>query len=213
MYRLINENLPELFNSIDQHKIIDPYCELVRAVRDMGVPLGVRFKQIYRKYWAMNAARLGEPFDDGYFARLDKCRKGPRIDVHGAAMELISLSATNLRPSVQFSFATKLVHMVHSDRPIYDRNIRSFLFLPSVETLNDPKAKLLRLMAHHDALIEEYRSVLQKGQLKAAIDDLRAKFKLAPSDYSDTKAIDTLIWSFVTFIRRHPLGKRALSYS
>jgi hypothetical protein len=49
--------------------------------------------QIYRKYWAMNAARLSKQFDIEYFALLDKCRKGRKIDVHEAATELTRLTS------------------------------------------------------------------------------------------------------------------------
>jgi hypothetical protein len=212
VYRLINENLAELLDSIDPVKIIDPYVDMRKAVRNRSAPLDAHFKETYRKYWAMNAAHLSTQFDRKYFELLEQCRNGPKLGVPEAAAELVDFAAQSERPSVQFSFATKLVHMVKPATPVYDSNIRTFFFLRSVGTIKDPAEKLERLIADHRALAAEYDRILEHGLLTGAIEQLRAKFKLKTSVYSNTKAIDTLIWSFVSFMRRRPLGKRPVTY-
>ena len=119
-------------------------------------------------------------------------------------MELVARSLLDIpinakeRKALQFSFASKLVHMLNPRLPVYDRMVEAFHFLPR-SYMGTPERKLQNLLRSYEFLIEEYGRVLKHGLLAPAIDAFRQRFGVE-TDYSDEKIIDTLIWKFVPFL-------------
>jgi len=76
--------------------------------------------------------------------------------------------------------------------------VESFCFLPRSFT-GTPEKKLANLLRSYRFLVREYDRILREGLLAPAIDAMRGHFQL-PTEYSDQKMIDTLIWKFVPFV-------------
>jgi hypothetical protein len=201
MYNLINKHIDKILDAIDSTRDISPYIRLVQQLNVVDVSTHAEFQQVYRKYWQLNAARLSENFCQSYFALLESLKGAHDIDIKTVAQQLLEIPTHgDGRHSLQFSFASKLVHMVDHRLPIYDSMVESFYFLPTASISEDTEAKLQRLMASYGFLRIEYDRVLQNGLLSHAIELFRHRLRLG-AEYSDNKIIDTLIWRFVGFMR------------
>src|SRR5471030_116478 len=199
MYDRINCNITRLLGTVDRSDI-DEYVWMIRELHNYDVSQHREFQQRYCSYWALNGAGLGQPFRSAYFSRLEQAKCSPEQ----ATVERITwtLYETPInakeKKALQFSFASKLVHMVNPSLPVYDRMVESFYFLPRSYT-GTPEKKLANLLRSYGFLVSEYDRILREGLLAPAIDELRGHFQL-PTDYSDHKIIDTLIWKFVPFL-------------
>jgi len=114
------------------------------------------------------------------------------------------------RRALQFSFASKLVHMVDPRRPVYDQMVEAFYFLPR-SYLGHPEKKIANLLRSYQFLADEYDRVLREGLFTPSIDHFRGRFELPPV-YTDEKIIDTLIWKFVPFLEKGALRDATVAY-
>ena len=202
MYKLINRHIGQLLDVIDPGIDIQPYVLLVRQLNRVDVSRDLEYQRKYRRYWQLNAARLCEPFCQSYFALLEGLKRRARgATVGTVAQQLLQVPChNNGQRALQFSFASKLVHMLNPQLPVWDSMVESYYFLPKGSTIETTEQKLQRLLASYDFLCVEYNRILQQGALLPAIRQFRQRYRLG-SEYSDIKVIDTLIWKFVGFLR------------
>jgi hypothetical protein len=142
---------------------------------------------------------LGQAFRSAYFTLLEKEKRStasPAVDK--VARALYEIPVAKERKALQFSFASKLAHMVNPRLPIYDRAVEAFYFLPRSYS-GTPEERLQNLMLSYRFLIDEYERVLRDGLLDPALQAFRRHFGVS-ADYSDEKVIDTLIWKFVPLL-------------
>jgi len=96
--------------------------------------------------------------------------------------------------------------------PVYDKMIADFYFLPSGPGKEENKDKLNRLLISYEFLVGEYSRILKNNFLGHCIERFRKKFSLG-SEYSDIKVIDTIIWKFVSMLRRGAVRDKNVVYS
>lgn len=211
MYDLINCNINRLLETVDRSDL-DPYVWMIRELHNRDVSQHQEFQQQYSSYWALNGAGLGQRFRGAYFSLLEQAKCSPEhATVEGITRKLyeVPINAKEQK-ALQFSFASKLVHMVNPRLPVYDRMVESFYFLPRSYT-GTPEKKLANLMRSYQFLVNEYDRVLREGLLFPAINELRRRFQL-PADYSDRKMIDTLIWKVVPFLESGAIRDGSVVY-
>ena len=202
MYTIINQNIEALLDSINPQADIDPYIWLFGALPNRNVAQDQEFQRVYRRYWQLNPARLSEDYLAAYFGHLEQLKGQPEhVTVEAVARHLLPIPTHgNGRQSLQFSFASKLVHMLNPEQPVYDSMVQSFYFLPSGGANETTEQKIARLLASYEFLYAEYGRVLQQGLLNQAIQQFRERFNVNAT-YTDRKIIDTLIWKFVGFLK------------
>ncbi len=200
MYQLINSNAAAVIRALGRIGDIREYLQLRRDLVANGAGmLSTSFQRTYRKYWRMNAARLPPSFYDLYLSLLAECQANGVADVERATL-LIS-DATGANHGLQFSFATKLAHMVDPRIPVFDSFVAAFYFFtpPSSARLFDERLPVL--LAFHRFLQDEYARVLDRGLLAPALGQLREDKKLDTS-VPDERLIDWLLWGWVSLLRR-----------
>ncbi len=203
MYTLIKQNIEALLAAINRQDDIQPYVWLLETLPNVDIAEHAEFQRVYRRYWQLNPARLSPEYLAAYFAYLEQLKRQPieEVTVETAARHFLTVPThRNGRQSLQFSFASKLVHMLRTEQPVYDSMVESFSFLPSGGAKKTTEQKLARLLVSHTFLYHEYERVLQRGLLAAAIARFREHFQVNEG-YSDRKVIDTLIWKFVGFLK------------
>ncbi|MDZ7652859.1 MAG: hypothetical protein U5L03_10065 [Burkholderiaceae bacterium] len=214
MYALINENARLILDSIAVDDDIQPYIWLLKRLQVTNVAGDAEFQAKYRRYWQMNQARLSPDYLSAYFRHLQRIKHfpGPHDPV-SIAQRLHSIPTQRSgRLSLQFSFASKLVHMVSPRRPVYDSRVERFYFLPALSA-NEPLAeKLGRFEASYGFLEREYGRVLQAGLLEPAIRAFRRRFNVG-KDYTDIKIVDTLIWKYTDLLLAGAIRDGAVSYA
>ncbi len=105
----------------------------------------------------------------------------------------------NGRQSLQCSFATKLLHMVNPNAPIYDSLVAAFYFFQEPGRNKPLGQRIAAYVAFHTFLAEEYRRILANGLLAASIQAFRQQFN--PQHFTDEKVIDSLLWTYVALLR------------
>ena len=164
-------------------------------------------------YWALNGAGLGQRFRGAYYSLLEQSKHStgqPSIENITRTLYEIPINAKEEK-ALQFSFASKLAHMIDPSLPVYDRMVETFYFLPRSYS-GAPEKKLANLLRSHRFLVIEFERVLKDGLLSPAVSEARRRFQL-PADYSDQKIIDTLIWKFVPFLEKGAVRDGSVQFS
>jgi hypothetical protein len=211
VYDLINSNITKLVGTVNRSDV-DPFIWMTRALHSCDVSQDREFQQEYCSYWALNGAGLGQPFRRAYFSLLEQAKCAPeQASVEGITRTLYEIPINaKVEKALQFSFASKLVHMINPGLPVYDRMVESFYFLPR-SYAGTAEKKLANLLRSYRFFVSEYDRILREGLLASAIEELRRRFQL-PTDYSDQKIIDTLIWKFVPFLESGALRDGSVVY-
>ena len=210
MYTLINRSIRCLLGEMDREQEVRPYVWLSRNLCNRNVSTDEAYQREYSSYWGLNGAGLGKEFRDAYFCKLEELKRDSKADektVEAVARHLWEVPINRSgRCSLQFSFASKLVHMVNPNLPLYDSRVEDFYFLPPTS------AKLEAKMESYRFLVEEYNRVLTDGILSSSIQKFRERFHPDSACYSDIKVIDTLIWKFAAVLRNGATQDRVVVY-
>jgi hypothetical protein len=199
MYRLINRNADEIIKWILPDKF---YEELLVGVTAEAIQ-SQAYQLKFRKYWGMNAAQLSAGFHQTYFARLAEALKTP-MTIEPLAATLYEASVRkDGRKSIQFSFATKLLHMANPSLPIYDSYVAQFYFFEP-PFYGEFAERLPRMVGFYRFLVDEYARILKHALLAEAIGEFR-RADIADC-WTDERIIDYLIWGAVKLLREQKLS-------
>jgi hypothetical protein len=212
MYDLINQSAQTVVDTIPTEHV----TEYEWLIQNMAQATAPDYQKRYRRYWAMNAAQLSPAFYSAYFGALNAAVGQPPTlssvaqTLHGAS------SRKNGQKSLQFSFATKLLHMTNPRLPIYDSQVAAFYFFqePEIKDPDDPKDLRRRIsvfIRFHRFLRREHKRVLQHNLLATSIQEFR--LRLNPQRFTDEKIVDSLIWAFVGLLWKGALPKGQIVYS
>jgi hypothetical protein len=211
MYDLINYYAGTVVGTIPSDHITE-YEWLVQNPSKATQP---DYQNRYRRFWAMNAARLSPTFYAAYFGALNATTT--QSTTLGSLAQTLHAASTNSkgRQSLQFSFATKLLHITNPYLPIYDSQVAAFYFFqePDIKDPKNPQDLQRRINAFvtfHDFLKQEYARVLQNNLLATAIQEFRVRFN--PQHFTDEKVVDSLIWAFVGLLWKGALRKARIVY-
>lgn len=206
MYQLIEKNCTAIISSIPRSHVTK-YDWLMHNAALSGSPA---FQTRYKNFWRLNAARLSPDYCQTYFAELRSAQLNTTSPDKVAARLFATPTHRNGRQSLQFSFATKLVHTADPTTPIYDSLIAAFYFFqePS-QKLSLPK-RIAHLTAFQKFLVQEYQRILSKKLLARSISSFRKHFKA--QNFTDQKVIDSLLWSFVGLLKRGEIVNRQITY-
>jgi len=149
------------------------------------------FKETYKSFYVMRTAGLSQQHFDKYFELLD----GQVNNLERILNELYEIKTLKQQNSLQFSFATKLLHTANNNLPIYDNQVKKTLGLPDTYNALDSRYKKTRaLLACYENLKMIYRQLLEKAPLKKLIEDIRNKFGWTTDQISDVKILDFILW-------------------
>lgn len=199
MYRLINHNAAAVIKALDRIGDLNEYLRLrAKLVSDRDATSDAAFRRSYRRYWRMNAARLPESFYSRYFKVLAQCQRRRHADV--ATVARTTSDAVGANHGLQFSFATKLAHMVDPHVPVFDSFVANFYFYAAPSSDRPFEDRLASLLEFHSFLSREYARVIRLRLLAPAIDQLRSECELE-SSVPDERVVDWLIWAWVSLLR------------
>jgi hypothetical protein len=206
MYDLINQFAQTVVGSISLDHVTD-YEWLVQNVGQATAP---DYQKRYRRFWAMNVAQLSPAFYTTYFGTLSAAAS--HVPTLGSVAQTLHDASARQKgqKSLQFSFATKLMHMTNRHLPIYDSQVTGFYFFQEPSRKLALKERINGFVALHDFLIGEYARVLNGRLLATAIQEFR--LRLNPQHFTDEKIIDSLIWAFVGLLKKGALPAGRIAY-
>jgi hypothetical protein len=206
MYTLINKNAARIVGEIPRQHVTD-YEWLLTHQNEAKPP---EYQRNFRKFWAMNAAQLGTDFYTVFFDLLGTvAERKPSLNQVCYSLYECS-SRRDGRKSLQFSFATKLLHMGNPWLPIYDSQVADFYFLVAPDSKKTLQQRIGEFVIFHEFLIREYKRILEQGLLQAAIGEFRNK--LRPQNFTDEKVVDSLIWKTVDLFKKGALAEERIAY-
>lgn len=195
MYEFINNHINPILDSISEKHISD-YEWLMKNKHH----LGYNFKRRYKSFWQLNAALLSDEFCDEYFVELQNSLKEGSVDLRRITKNFYDIPSNKKKVNkLQFSFCTKLCHVVNPCLPIYDAMVRDFYYF------KEPNRKLLlgirieEFIYFYDFLIGEYNRIINEKLLENSIWAFYERFNA--QNFTTQKVIDSLIWAFIRFIR------------
>ena len=149
------------------------------------------FKETYKSFYVMRTAGLSQAHFDKYFELLDRREKNLETILN----ELYEIKTLKNQNSMQFSFATKLLHTLDNNLPIYDNQVKKTLGLLDPYNVQDtPYKKKKKLLAYYENLKVIYRQLLEEARIKKLIDDIRKYFGWTASQINDVKILDFILW-------------------
>ena len=179
MYRLINQNREAIIADLSRINDVAQYLQLREDMRSgrVNVESDSEFQRRYRTYWRMNVARLGTSFYAKYFQLLARCQQHGSPDI-GAIVRDLAADEHGEKQWLQFSFATKLAHMVDPRTPVYDSFVAAFYFYAAPTNELPFSERLSALLTFHSFLQREYKRIIHHGLLNDAIQAFRARFQI-----------------------------------
>jgi len=202
MYQLIESNKNEVIQSIPPYHI-DEYLYLLDVNKHYS---DESYQKRYRIFFRMNAARLPSEFYYKYFTLLDELKSNGTQSL----AQVITDIQVDSKPTIQASFASKMLHIVNPSIPIYDSLVREFYFYPRPMNKNQ-EDRIKSIVDFHVFLKTEYQRIIDQGLLK---ESLTAYDKVLDGrSITDVKKIDTLIWAFMKVMRSDHPSRREVMYS
>lgn len=201
MYRLMTDCCDELLAELCRISDVRRYVALRDQMRTVDVSTDLEFQNAYRDYWRMSLSRHGTYFYSQYFRRMQALRQSDSKPTAEDLRTLSLLSDRPDRPSLQFSFATKLLTTLDPREPVYDTHVTSFYFFIPPASDRPLEARLAGLLDFYDFLRGEYARVLSHGLLEVPIRRFRQEVADDPS-LADERVVDLLIWGFTSLMRR-----------
>ena len=188
MYAIINANAAFIAGSIPV-RFINRYNSLRSSLSTTNVSTALTYQKSYRGFWKLRFPHVG--YCTAYFTHLEREKNNPLISPYAVCVAL-----THVSIGLQFSFATKFVHMANPHTPVYDEMVRQFYCLPKAPSKSPYMNKLAHYMTSYNFLIAEYQRIITNHLLDPAIAAFRRRFPSAAT-HTDERVIDWLVWQFV----------------
>lgn len=187
----IEEKKVDIINRLNAESIV-VYQFLQKEFSKGDITNNPLFQFVFRSYYRLDNAGLSNEFKAEYFKIMEEYRHLKNIDIDVIVNRLYKFKRAKGDNSVQFSFATKLIHTIDHNYPIYDSEVaRVFGF--STYYLKDKARKLERFIKWHNYIKETYHEILSKKTLEHTMQLFDEKYP--NNDLSNTMKIDFIFWT------------------
>jgi hypothetical protein len=185
-YAEINTNIGLILPSIEPAHVTE-YDWLVGNIHHAADGF---YQRRYKRYWGLNDGGLSKGYYKQYFRHLRQSTNSVPV-LSTLVEQLYQVPTRKDSYALQFSFCTKLCHMIDRNLPIYDSNIMKFYDFTLLASKISVPQQIRRLVEFHQYLVTEYNRVLELGLLRSSIEAFRQYFH--PQHFTDVKVIDSLI--------------------
>jgi hypothetical protein len=194
----INQNI-EKFSRVERIELWNSLRESVPVylfLRDRHLQGDVSsnhvFQFVFRSFYRLDNAGLSPEQKTKYFELLSKSQ----TELKTILLALYDLETLKEQNSIQLSFATKLIHTINNDQPIYDKYVSSFTGI-KYYTRKDIDYKLAKAQEKYEELCTVYKEMfLPNETVLALVSDFRDEFGVEEDIISNVKVIDFLIWAY-----------------
>lgn len=177
-----------IFKKIDKKSNLDDYFYL-KVEYEKGNVKSEKFQKRYKKFYNMYVFGFTDEFYEKYFEFMDS----GVTDLKKILKSLSKIKDKNGKKSVQLAFASKLIHTIDSEMPLYNSTV-SNLFDLSIPK-GDIEKKINSSLKIYDELKSYHGSLAGKDQIKRSIIEFRKRNDFKEGVLSDAKIIDLFIKS------------------
>ncbi|MBE7084984.1 MAG: hypothetical protein E7368_02890 [Clostridiales bacterium] len=182
MYKIISIDIKQVFADDDKKRGVQKYAEILQMFPNVNVKTDKVFQKKFNGFYRV---RRNADWQKVYYSIMEKS-KGKDVAFADVLWEIY-----NATGRVEASFASKLVHTLNNDMPIWDKFVLQNLD-KKMPILQGEK-KLLKAIEIYDEIIAWYKEALLQKEVQKKILEFDAVFPQY-SWFSNTKKIDFLLW-------------------
>ncbi len=186
----VYERWDEIISNINSESI-DVYLWLGNEYNKGNVKNNLVFQFVFRSYYGLDSAGLTDEQKKCFFELLaDK-----EVSLEKILEELYELPTLRKKNknTIQFSFATKLLHTINNNKPIFDAKVSAVIH--KNKRGNDRESKIKSCLEIYNFLKNLYSDLLNNEKIKKLISKFRSKFDVTENQMTDIKILDFIIWS------------------
>lgn len=188
----IEEKKVDIINRLNAESIV-VYQFLQKEFSKGDITNNPLFQFVFRSYYRLDNAGLSNEFKAEYFKIMEEYRHLKNIDIDVIVNRLYKFKRAKGDNSVQFSFATKLIHTIDHNYPIYDSEVARVFGFPTSYYIKDKDRRLERFIKWHKHIEKTYHEILSEKLLEQTIQLFDTKF--LKNDLSNTMKIDFIFWT------------------
>jgi len=179
----------KILSNITQESV-DVYLFLKKEYKKGNIKNNTLFQFVFRSYYRLDNAGLSDKLKVRYFELMAEGKN----NLEDIILELYEFKNSKKQKTIQFSFATKLLHTLDNSKPIFDAEV-SRVFHKSRQGENKNE-KIKSCLDIYKFLESMYSDLLKDEKIKKIILKFRAEFNVKDkNEVSDTKVLDFIIWS------------------
>ena len=200
---LIKVNKGQIFRElVKDKKSFELYVKIREGFKVGEIVNNEAFQKTYKIFY-----RLGRNFGDRlrkkYFQLLQEQEK----DIKKVLVELSRITGANNKNSVWLSFASKLIHTVDNEKPIYDSMVAEALHL-RVRYIKDINKRIENSLETYNSLKKRIPEILEDQEIETMVDDFKRRLGL---DISDVKMLDFMLWKLGGILKRRKSKRQLVS--
>lgn len=154
--------------------------------------LDALFEKKFKQFYRMNTAGLTQKHFEVYFEFLRNKEKNLKTILK----KLYNIKTLSGRNSLQFSFATKLLHTLDTSLPIYDKHVGLFFSIPTPnDTTLSLADRLEKRFEMFNKLSKDFANLLSDKQIYSKVKNCRKEFDWSGAMISDAKVLDFMLWA------------------
>lgn len=184
----INDNRSTIIRRIPQESI-DVYLWLKKEYARKNILQNKVFQFVLRSYYGLDNAGLSLMQKTKFF----KLMVDENTNLKEILNEFYKLPRLGGQNTIQFSFATKLIHTIDNTKPIFDANIAAATRKRVIGYNMEEKIKSCESI--YLFLQDLYKEILKKDKTKEIISDFQKSFNLKPKEITNEKILDFFMWS------------------
>ncbi len=159
------------------------------------------FQFLFRNFYRMDNAGLGDTFKTAFFDAFQLYRQGiSASDIATLVNRLRQIETLRVERSLQFSFATKMAATINPKLPIYDAFVADlFDFSPAYHVRHFDK-RLQRFTSFYTHLIHTIDAATQREALRSLVSAIGARLDVW-TEIGWVKQIDFIFWTAGKILR------------
>lgn len=151
------------------------------------------FQYVFKSWWGIARAGWSDEMKKRFFELLSE----KQLDLKTILSELYEIPTLRGANTIQFAFATKLLHTIDNDNPIFDKMVGKIIGMEVMKAgKGDENERINSCIEIQNYLKELYNRLKTDEKIKQVILKFRLKFKKVHSEkITDIKILDFIIWS------------------
>lgn len=187
----IESNAHTILKGLDESIAVYNFLQ-TRFQQKEDVTKDLLFQFVFRSFYRLDNAGLGDPFKTRYFELMQEFRDPSSFDFASVLCPLYHIKTLRDKKSFQFSFATKMLSTIDPKRPVYDQEVaKMFGYRPLPGGAFEDKLKIYLDRYRH--IEDSYSQILSDKLLPGTFSAFDKKFH--QHGLSDVKRLDFIFWA------------------
>ena len=179
-------------------KSFELYDKIQKGFKKGNIIENEVFQKTYKRFYRLGR-NFGDKLSERYFELLQEKEK----DIEKVLIELAKIPGSNNKFSVWLSFASKLIHTVDNNQPIYDSMVAEALCI-RVKYIKDIDKRIKDRLEIYDFLKQRVREILNDQEIAMIVKDFKERLEL---NISDVKMLDFMLWKLGGIVKNETRKK------